>query len=248
MVALVVFGALALVLALTSWVPHLVGADSGVASVEPGRLLVDRDTKGIVTLGAGYTVSLYASGFRYAKDDETMAETVTRGSPVVALVGSVGGTAPSRERVTSTLARVHIRTLEITPGQAHWTGEVASSDLSRTLALDWQVRLEGERIVTTVTVVGADGMVLPLDWRPAVTGIAPTLPARNLRRAQWWLAGPSEDRAFTWVLGTTVGVGPATVPRAVDLAVDGRVDVHVWASTVTIVLSGQPAPRATLAS
>lgn len=270
MVAMVVVGVLAALVGLSSWAPGALREPSGLVSVEPGRLIVDPAARGIVTLGAGYTVALYPSGFRYAKDDHVMAETVTRGAPVVALVGKVTGRDAAghpEEDVRATLSRVHVTALEIVPGRARWAGVVSGSADGRTLIADlvWEVVLDGARVITTVTLtqrpsglesVGGGernevvrGMVLPLDWRPAVTGLPPVLPARNLRLKQWWFAEqPAVTDAFTWSVGTTVGLGPSTVPRGLDLTVDGRIDLHVWSTTATISLSGLPRPRATLSS
>lgn len=249
MLALVVFGTAAVLLGLLAWVPGVFGADTGITSVEPGRLIVEPSARGTVTLGDGYTISLFQSGFRYARDDTTMAETVTEGSPVIGLVGSVavaGNGDGAREELTAHLGRVHVKALQITAGMATWTGEVSGELQGRkvTFPITWKVRLEGASIVTTVTADGAEGIVVPFDWRPAVVGVAPALPDRNLRLKGWWVAPRAgADATFTWVLGTTVGVGPAEVPRALDLTVDGRVDVHVWSSTATFVLTGEPRAR-----
>lgn len=249
MLALVVFGTAAVLLGLLAWVPGVFGADTGITSVEPGRLIVEPSARGTVTLGDGYTISLFQSGFRYARDDLTMAETVTGGSPVIGVVGTVSAAADGdggHEEVAASLGRVHVKSLQITAGMATWTGEVSGELQGRkvTFPITWKVRLEGASIVTTVTADGAEGIVVPFDWRPAVVGVAPALPDRNLRLKGWWVAPRAgADATFTWVLGTTVGVGPAEVPRALDLTVDGRVDVHVWSSTATFVLTGEPRAR-----
>ena len=62
-------------------------------------------------------------------------------------------------------------------------------------------------------VPGADAVAIHLDWRPATTGIAPSLPEQNLRQRAYWV-DPTvvEQPAFTWVLGTDVSIGPVQVP------------------------------------
>lgn len=243
MVALVLSLALAFAVGLSSWLPRALGTDIGIDSVEPSRLVVEPDAVGTATLGDGYTVALTASGFRYAKDDVTMAETVTAGAPVLALRGPVVSSGAPREQTRSALGRVTVSTLVVSRVGALWTGVVEGDgpEGGGTLPFTWRVVRTDTGVLTTVTVDGADGLVLPLDWRPAVTGRPPALPAQNLRRKAWWLArdAPAEA-AFTWVLGTTVGIGPATAARGVDLTVDGRVDVHVWSGTAELLLTGAP--------
>ncbi len=83
--------------------------------------------------------------------------------------------------------------------------------------------------------------MVPVDWRPAVTGIAPALPARNLRLRAWWFApGHGEEAAYEWVLGTIVGLGPPSAARGIDLRGDGRIDLHVWSPAVRLRVTGLP--------
>lgn len=246
MLALVVFGTLALLVGLTTWVPSLTRTDVGVDAVTPGRLVAEPETRGIITLGSGWTVSLYLDGFHYAKDDHVLADTVRVGSPVVGVLGTLApgsGGAAHRERITATLSRIHIKTLSITAGSATWTGE-ASGDVegrTRVVPLRWRVHLDGDQIRTTVEMDGVDALVLPLAWRPSVVGIPPALPKRNLRLRKWWFADDSGlDPAFTWVRGAGLGIGPVGVPRAIDVSHDGRIDVHVWSASVEFVVTELP--------
>lgn len=247
MVALAASLAAAAALGLTGWVPVLMQQDTGVESVAPSRLTVTDAARGQATLGEGYTVGLDTAGFRYAKDDVLMGDSVTRGAPVIAVLGRLtpaeSRAGSPREDIEDTLDRLTFTALEVRRGGATWHGRLEGRVQGRQqgLPVTWSVSRFGDRVDTTITVPGADALVLPLDWRPAVTGVEPALPARNLRLKSWWLAPDApDDRAFTWVLGTTIGVGPGTVARAVDLTVDGRIDVHVWSSTVQLHVTGPP--------
>jgi hypothetical protein len=253
MVALAASLAAAAALGLTGWVPALLQQDTGVTSVQPSRLTVTAAARGAATLGDGYTVGLSSAGFRYAKGDVVMADTVTRGAPVIALLGSLTGPADEpREDIADTLDRITFTDLEVGRDGASWHGRIEGEveGRPRGLPVTWAVSRTGDRIDTTITVKGADGLVVPLDWRPAVTGIEPSLPARNLRLKSWWFRPEAPaDRAFTWALGTTIGAGPATAARSVDLTVDGRVDLHVWSPTVELHVTGPPvAPPKTSAN
>lgn len=244
MVALAISLTAALALGLWTWVPPLLRQDIGMTPVTPSRLTVDPAATGTATLGGGYTVGLNQSGFRYAKDDLPMLDTVTRGSPVVALLGQVSGaTSSPREEIDAVLDRSHFTDLAVTREEAVWIGVVEGEVDGRrvSLPLRWQVHLVGDTIETLLTVPGADAIVVPVDWRPAVTGIAPALPARNLRLRAWWFApGLGEEAAYEWVLGTIVGLGPPSAARGIDLRGDGRIDLHVWSPAVRLRVTGLP--------
>lgn len=251
MVALVVSLVALLGLGLLDWAPRWLEADTGVASVEPGLLTVAPEARGVAVLGDGYTVSLYKAGFRYSRDDEILADTVTRGAPVIALVGSLapaegqGPTSGHRERITRVLPAVTITTVDVRPGSATYLGTVSGrvDGGAAQLPLRWEVALSGGALRTTVSVPGADAVVLSLDVRPNVIGIPPQLPDRNLRRRSWWFgASAGAGPAFTWMLPSAVGLGPAGVPRVADLSVDGRIDLHVWADTAHLVLRPRALP------
>ena len=245
MVALAISLTAALALGLWTWVPPLLRQDIGMTPVTPSRLTVDPAATGTATLGGGYTVGLNQSGFRYAKDDLPMLDLVTRGSPVVALLGQVSGatTSSPREEIDAVLDRSHFTDLAVTREEAVWIGVVEGEVDGRrvSLPLRWQVHLVGDTIETLLTVPGSDAVLLPADWRTSVTGIAPALPARNLRLRAWWFApGLGEEAAYEWVLGTIVGLGPPSAARGIDLRGDGRIDLHVWSPAVRLRVTGLP--------
>lgn len=240
MVALVVSLTAALALGLTSWVPRVLERDIGVGDVEPGLLEVAQDARGVQSLGAGLSVALYDSGFRLARGSTVLADTVTRGAPVTAVLGSLGrsGGHP-REHVTTELRHVRIDAVTRVKDTVRYSGVVHDDRTTLPLRLDFEPA-DG-RIRLEVTVPGAEAVAIHLDWRPATTGIAPALPERNLRERAYWV-DPSvvEQPAFTWVLGTDVSIGPVQVPRAVDLRQDGRIAVHVWAPGAVLTVTDTP--------
>ena len=240
MLALVVSLSGALVLGLTSWVPRVMARDIGIVDVEPGLLEVAQGARGVQSLGAGLSVSLFTSGFRLARGSEVLADTVTRGAPVSAMFGSVseGGEHP-RETVTGVLSTVRIDAVRRVGDVVEYLGVVRDSSTSRPLRIkfeptDGSIRMD-------VLVPAVDALAIHLDWRPATTGIAPALPERNLRERAYWV-DPTviAQPAFTWVLGTDVTIGPVQVPRAVDLRQDGRIAVHVWAPRAVVTVTDTP--------
>ncbi len=245
MVALVVSLLAALSLGLTSWVPHVLERDIGVADVAPGLLEVAQGARGVQSLGAGLSVALYDSGFRLARGSTVLADTVTRGAPVTAMLGSVKEVdGHLRERVTATLMHVRIDAVTRVKDTVRYVGVVHDDSTSKPLRIDFQP-IDG-RIRMDVAVPGADALAIHLDWRPATVGIAPALPERNLRERAYWV-DPTvvEQPAFTWVLGTDVSIGPVQVPRAVDLRQDGRIAVHVWAPRAVVTVTDTPRDRVT---
>lgn len=240
MLALVISLSGALVLGLTSWVPRVMARGIGIVDVEPGLLEVAQGARGVQSLGAGLSVSLFTSGFRLARGSEVLADTVTRGAPVSAMFGSVteGGDHP-RERVTGVLSTVRIDAVRRVGDVVEYLGVVRDSSTSRPLRIkfeptDGSIRMD-------VLVPAVDALAIHLDWRPATTGIAPALPERNLRERAYWV-DPTviAQPAFTWVLGTDVTIGPVQVPRAVDLRQDGRIAVHVWAPRAVVTVTDTP--------
>jgi len=240
MLALVVSLSGALVLGLTSWVPRVMARDIGIVDVEPGLLEVAQGARGVQSLGAGLSVSLFTSGFRLARGSEVLADTVTRGAPVSAMFGSVteGGEHP-RETVSGVLSTVRIDAVRRVGDVVEYIGVVRDSSTSRPLRIkfeptDGSIRMD-------VLVPAVDALAIHLDWRPATTGIAPALPERNLRERAYWV-DPTviAQPAFTWVLGTDVTIGPVQVPRAVDLRQDGRIAVHVWAPRAVVTVTDTP--------
>ena len=240
MVALVVSLLAALSLGLTSWVPQALERDIGVADVAPGLLEVAQGARGVQSLGAGLSVALYDSGFRLARGSTVLADTVTRGAPVTAVMGSLGEVnGHPREQVTSTLMHVRIDAVRRVKDIVRYSGVVHDDTTSRPLRIDFQP-IDG-RIRMDAAVPGADAVAIHLDWRPATRGIAPALPEQNLRQRAYWV-DPTvvEQPAFTWVLGTDVSIGPVQVPRAVDLRQDGRIAVHVWAPRAVVTVTDTP--------
>ena len=240
MLALVVSLSGALVLGLTSWVPRVMARGIGIVDVEPGLLEVAQGARGVQSLGAGLSVSLFTSGFRLARGSEVLADTVTRGAPVSAMFGSVseGGEHP-RETVSGVLSTVRIDAVRRVGDVVEYIGVVRDSSTSRPLRIkfeptDGSIRMD-------VLVPAVDALAIHLDWRPATTGIAPALPERNLRERAYWV-DPTviAQPAFTWVLGTDVTIGPVQVPRAVDLRQDGRIAVHVWAPRAVVTVTDTP--------
>jgi len=240
MLALVLSLSGALVLGLTSWVPRVMARGIGIVDVEPGLLEVAQGARGVQSLGAGLSVSLFTSGFRLARGSEVLADTVTRGAPVSAMFGSVteGGEHP-RETVSGVLSTVRIDAVRRVGDVVEYLGVVRDSSTSRPLRIkfeptDGSIRMD-------VLVPAVDALAIHLDWRPATTGIAPALPERNLRERAYWV-DPTviAQPAFTWVLGTDVSIGPVQVPRAVDLRQDGRIAVHVWAPRAVVTVTDTP--------
>jgi hypothetical protein len=240
MVALVVSLAAALGLGLTSWVPALLERDIGVADVEPGLLQVAQGARGVQSLGAGLSVTLYDSGFRLVRGSTVLADTVTRGAPVTAVTGELSEVSGHpREEITSDLPHVRIDAVRRVKEVVVYSGVV--HDHTRSLPLRIEFEPIDGRIRMDAAVPGADAVAIHLDWRPATRGIAPALPERNLRERAYWV-DPTvvEQPAFTWVLGTDVSIGPVQVPRAVDLRQDGRIAVHVWAPRAVVTVTDTP--------
>jgi hypothetical protein len=240
MVALVLSLTAALGLGLTSWVPTLLERDIGVADVEPGLLQVAQGARGVQSLGAGLSVTLYDSGFRLVRGSTVLADTVTRGAPVTAVSGRLTEVdGHPREEITSDLPHVRIDAVRRVKAVVVYSGVVHDETRSLPLRIEFEP-IDG-RIRMDAAVPGADAVAIHLDWRPATRGIAPALPDRNLReRASWVDPTVVEQPAFTWVLGTDVSIGPVQVPRAVDLRQDGRIAVHVWAPRAVVTVTDTP--------
>ncbi|MGG5260292.1 hypothetical protein [Phycicoccus avicenniae] len=242
MVALVASLAGALTLGLTTWVPSVLARDIGIIDVEPGLLQVSQNAFGVQSLGAGLTVTLYDRGFRLSRGSTVLADTVTKGAPVTAVVGTVddSGDHP-REELTSTLTAVSIDAVRREDETVTYSGVVHDEVHSLPLRIIFEPT-DG-RIRMDVAVQGASGVAVNLDWRPATTGIEPALPARNLKEKAYWV-DPTvvEQPAFTWVLGTDVSIGPVGVPRAVDLRQDGRIAIHVWSPRAVVTVTDTPRP------
>lgn len=243
MVALVLSLSALAVLGLATRLPGWLGADEGFEDVAPGLLVVEERARGVATLGGGVTAAMYSSGLRISRGNDTLVESVIRGSLASAVFGSVSGYGDdTSERVDGHASNMRVRELLFLPGRATYLGEVFDED--RTLPLTIRIELAGPVIRIGVSVIGADGLVVHLDHRPATTGIEPALPSRNLRKSAAWIrpATAAGAPAFTSLLGTDIGVGPQPVARGVDLRRLGRVDVHVWSDAVMLTVSSRPRP------
>lgn len=244
MVALVVSVAAALALGLATWLPGVLRTDIGLVPVDPGLLSVTEGARGIATLGRGYTVAAYQSGFRVSAASGPLVDTITRGSPVSAVLGDLGERDDHPfENVEATLHHVLIEDVRIEPGRAAYSGEVHGDvDGQRRampLRLDFLLTTGGVHV--TAHIQGADAVIVHLDAMPATTGITPALPTHNLRTRGWWVvAKTGEQRAFTSARRAIVGIGPEVQTRGLDLRPDGRLDIHVWSDRATLTLSGVP--------
>ena len=124
MVALAISLTAALALGLWTWVPPLLRQDIGMTPVTPSRLTVDPAATGTATLG-GATPSGSTSPASAMPGRSADARHVTRGSPVVALLGQVSGaTTSSRGRIDAVLDRSHFTDLAVTREEAVWIGVV----------------------------------------------------------------------------------------------------------------------------
>lgn len=238
MVSLVVTLAAALGLVLAVEWPHWARGDIGLVATAPGLLTVEAVARGEVTLGDGYTVAMQSSGLRVARGEGVMLDSVTRGAFLSAVTGSVTG---HRERVTAGLTNIQITSLEIRDGHAFWRGTAYADgtppDQGRRLLVD--ATLAGHTVSVAFTVQGVDGLVVHLDPRPATTGLPPALPDRNLRLRGWWVTGDTIP-LYDNVLRVAVGLGPGTVPRALDLRPDGLLDLHVWTNRAVLTVTTRP--------
>ena len=157
-----------------------------MADVEPGLLEVAQGARGVQSLGAGLSVALYDSGFRLARGSTVLADTVTRGAPVTAVMGSLDDVnGHPREQVTGTLMHVRIDAVRRVKDTVRYNGVVHDDRTSLPLRIDFQP-IDG-RIRMDAAVPGADAVAIHLDWRPATTGIAPALPEQNLRERAYWV-------------------------------------------------------------
>jgi hypothetical protein len=244
MVALVVSLVAALALGLSSWLPRALARDIGISDVEPGLLEVAQGARGVQSLGAGLSVTLYDRGFRLARGSTVLADTVTRGSPVSAVLGALGRVDDHpREDVRVALSNLRIDAVVRDGVDVVYSGVLFDDDRTEALPMRIEFAPVGGRIRMDVNVPEADAVVVHLDWRPATTGIAPVLPAHNLRSRAYWV-DPTvvQQPAFTWVLGTDVSIGPVQVPRAVDLRQDGRIAMHAWAPRAVVTVTDTPRP------
>lgn len=229
-----------LLLAGITWIPPLLGKNSGVHATEPGLLTVDPAAQGQVIFQDGASVALYPSGFRFDDAAGALLYTVVKGSPVSALTGSVTGSGGNRrEELTTVVSNAHIARLEQFDGLARYTGELYddSEKLRRHLVID--IAESSGRFRFIVHVTGAQAIVIHLKNDPDTRGYTPSVPDRSLARRAWWIRNywPASTTIFTTYRGASVALGPATVNRALDLREAGRTDVHIWAAQAEIGLT-----------
>jgi len=229
-----------LVLAGITWIPPLIGKDSGVNVTRPGLLTVDDAVTGTVDFPDGASVTLYASGLRLADAGGVLVDTVTRGAPVTAFTGDVTGTGGKRrENLTTAVGNVHLTKRLVTDDLVRYTGIVYDDDrrLERPLTIDIAEAYGRFRFI--VVVKGADAVVIHLRHDAQTIGYAPTVPDTNLKNRAYWLRNlwPASTPVFTTVRGTSVAMGPADVNRALDLRETGRTDVHIWSGRAELGLT-----------
>lgn len=240
MVALLVSLAGALVLGLITYVPPLLGRDSGVAPTAPGLLQVAPDAVGVVTLGDGRAVRLDEGGMTLTHEADVLFQSVRGGSPVTALVGEVDGEGSERsESVDAALSNLEVTRLSISPGVARWTGELTEGE--RSMPVEIEVRYEEEVIALDVEVEGADGVIVHSIQDYRSIGRRPALPSTDLQRKAWWVAEDTsaDTGAYISYRQTEVAVGPGDADRAVDLRLQGRTDIHVWDPAAQISVSSR---------
>lgn len=209
-------------------------AGKGVATVSPGLLVVEPAARGEATLGDGWTVGINNSGLRVARLDWVFLDTVTRGSLVTAFRGSVSG---HDERIDETRSTVRVSSVVVGAKGATWTGTVSGPGGS------WPLQIHAGRVGTQVNisfdVAGSDGMSVNLDVRANTVGVAPAMPARNLRLRAWWATGSSPD-LFTNVLMGQTSLDAGGAARAVDLRQNGILVIHGWSPRVVLTVTGLP--------
>lgn len=248
MVALLISLAGAALVGALTWVPPLIGRDSGVEPVTPGLLTVAEQAQGVITLGDGRAVSLSPTGLEVTDGTDILYRTVRGGSPVSALVGTVDqgddGSAGDdrrspREQVDETLSDLTIERVGVSPGSARYTGTLASGE--RTFPLVLTVTYDGSWVRLLVEVDGADAVVLHGAEELGAVGYPPVLPDRLLRGRAWWVdAGTRRDvPILTTERRTDQALGPEGVVRAVDLRRRGHTDLHAWGSVLDLDVSSR---------
>lgn len=225
----------ALIGALT-WIPPLIGRDSGVHAVTPGLLTVADGAGGVVTLGDGRAVALGPAGMQITNGTDVLYRTVRSGSPVSALRGEHDAD-DRRERVDQVVSDLTITRLTITPGVARYDGVLRDGEdrLSVTLT----VTLDGPWVRVDVEVPDADAVVLHGAEELGAWGYDPVLPDRLLAGDAWWIA-EGIDRAtpaLTSQRRTDQAIGPKGVARAVDLRRRGHTDIHAWGPSLDLSVS-----------
>ena len=138
--------------------------------VQPRLLQVAQGARGVVTLGDGLTVSMYAAGLRVQRQDQVAFETVVQGSLVSAARGHLEGRgADRREHLDATLDNVRIDSVEVSARGATYRG-VVFDDERHSLPLTLTASRVGQRVDLRVTVPGADLVVLHAARQPLTVG------------------------------------------------------------------------------
>ena len=95
--------------------PGLFDLRSSVVDVQPRLLQVAMQARGVITLGDGLTVSMYAAGLRVQRQDQLAFETVVQGSLVSAARAATwrGGARTAASTWTPTYDNVRIDSVEV---------------------------------------------------------------------------------------------------------------------------------------
>lgn len=242
MIALLVSLTGALGIAVASWLPGLLGTDSGVDAVTPGLLTVESEAAGVITLGEGRSVSLDAGGLTISDGSDILFRTVRSGSLMSALTGELREDDPYREQVEQTLSNLTIRSVDVDPGSARYLGSVSSGETQMPVIIT--VTYAGDRVVLTAEADGADAVVLHGYQEPAARGLAPTLPDESLWRRAWWIDAdvPGEQQVMTSGPHGALAIGPSGSVRAADLRQRGHTDLHAWAASLELTMAAAATP------
>jgi hypothetical protein len=221
---------------------------SPVVDVQPRLLQVAMEARGVITLGDGLTVSMYAAGLRVQRQEQVAFETVVQGSLLSAARGHLEGQgADRREHLDATYDNVRIDSVEASARGATYRG-VVFDDERRSMPLTITVTRVQHRVELQVRVPGADLVVVHAARQALTLGLPPRLPARNLRERVWWAAPPTgaDQPAFTTLLGFPVGID-APYPTALDLRQVRRNEIHVWGPALRLSIHPYrpPSPQET---
>ncbi len=230
-------------LAVQTWLPGLIGKDSGVQVSRPSLLTVAEAASGIVVLQDGVTVSLYDSGMRISDRDGILLDTVVKGSLLSVAQGSVSGSGGRRvEQVTAGASALSVQRVRAEVGRATYVGVL--TDKAREFPVTIEVTAaRGGPVQVTARAPGAQEIVWHLATDFRVRGYRPALPATGLRNRAWWLKDSGTGADFTSLRGADIAIRPATAQRAVDFRETGRIDVHIWSPNATLVLKRRaPSP------
>lgn len=231
----------AALIGVLTWVPPLIGRDSGVEPITPGLLTVEDGVGGVVTLGEGRAVSLGPSGMQITNGTDILYRTVRSGSPVSALRGEVDVDG-RREDVTRTFSDLTFTSVSITPGSARYLGVL--EDGADRVRVELTVTFDGRWVRVDVQAPGADALVLHGAEELGATGYEPVLPDRFLGGRAWWIPEGigRATPALTTDRRTDQAIGPKGVLRAVDLRRRGHTDIHVWGSRLDVSVSSRARP------